>query len=115
MRIRISIIFLSNAIPLSLTSAFLVPRLQPIILTTTSSTTLKPQTLICRYADVTERQQEQEEESQEMIRQDTSPSSLAQPKLDGFDLDTALFCGGLAFDAYVEPPAHSTRWERGVS
>lgn len=32
----------------------------------------------------------------------------------GFDLDTALFCGGLAFDAYVEPPANSSRWERGV-
>ena len=34
---------------------------------------------------------------------------------DGFDLDTALFCGGLAFDAYVEPPTNSSRWERGVS
>ena len=32
-----------------------------------------------------------------------------------FDLDTALFCGGLAFDAYVEPPADSSRWEKGVS
>ena len=35
--------------------------------------------------------------------------------LDKFDLDTALFCGGLAFDSYVEPPANSSRWERGVS
>lgn len=34
---------------------------------------------------------------------------------DKFDLDLALFCGGLAFDAYVEPPADSSRWERGVS
>lgn len=33
----------------------------------------------------------------------------------GFDTDTALFCAGLAFDAYVEPPADSSRWERGVS
>jgi hypothetical protein len=32
-----------------------------------------------------------------------------------FDLETALFCGGLAFDAYTEPPANSSRWERGVS
>jgi hypothetical protein len=32
-----------------------------------------------------------------------------------FDLDTALFCGGLAFDSYLEPPANSSRWERGVS
>lgn len=31
----------------------------------------------------------------------------------GFDLNTALFCGGLAFDAYLEPPANSSRWERG--
>ena len=34
---------------------------------------------------------------------------------DKFDLDLALICGGLAFDAYVEPPADSSRWERGVS
>lgn len=32
---------------------------------------------------------------------------------DLFDLNVALFCGGLAFDAYVEPPVNSTRWERG--
>lgn len=32
-----------------------------------------------------------------------------------FDLTTALFCGGLAFDAYAEPPPNSSRWERGVS
>ena len=32
---------------------------------------------------------------------------------DRFDLETALFCGGLAFDAYVEPPSNSSRWERG--
>lgn len=30
-----------------------------------------------------------------------------------FDLSTALFCGGLAFDAYVEPAQNSSRWERG--
>ena len=30
-----------------------------------------------------------------------------------FDLTTALFCGGLAFDAYAEPRSNSTRWERG--
>lgn len=32
-----------------------------------------------------------------------------------FDLTVALFCGGLAFDAYAEPPANSSRWERGSS
>jgi len=30
-----------------------------------------------------------------------------------FDLSTALFCGGLAFDAYIEPPPSSARWEKG--
>jgi hypothetical protein len=32
-----------------------------------------------------------------------------------FDVNTALFCAGLAFDSYVEPPSNSSRWERGVS
>jgi hypothetical protein len=32
-----------------------------------------------------------------------------------FDLTTALFCGGLAFDAYASPPEDSSRWERGSS
>lgn len=39
------------------------------------------------------------------------PSSDRSPT--GFDLNVALFCGGLAFDAYQEPPANSSRWERG--
>jgi hypothetical protein len=30
-----------------------------------------------------------------------------------FNLTTALFCAGLAFDAYVEPPPNSSRWEKG--
>ena len=30
-----------------------------------------------------------------------------------FDLNLALFCGGLAFDAYQEPPMNSSRWEKG--
>lgn len=32
-----------------------------------------------------------------------------------FDLTTALFCGGLAFDAYSEPDKNSPRWEKGSS
>lgn len=32
---------------------------------------------------------------------------------DSFDLETAIFCSGLAFDSYVEPPSNSSRWERG--
>jgi len=30
-----------------------------------------------------------------------------------FNLSTAVLCGGLAFDAYVEPAPNSSRWERG--
>ena len=52
------------------------------------------------YADTTS--------SDEVVECEQSSSS-------GFDTDTALFCAGLAFDAYVEPPADSSRWERGVS
>ena len=39
----------------------------------------------------------------------TSTSTIKK----NFDLATALFCGGLAFDSYVEPPANSSRWEKG--
>ena len=35
------------------------------------------------------------------------------PKQPPFSLPTALFLAGLAFDAYVEPPPTSSRWERG--
>lgn len=42
----------------------------------------------------------------------TAPSSSSSSS-SSFQLDSALFCAGLAFDAYVEPPANSTRWERG--
>jgi hypothetical protein len=42
------------------------------------------------------------------------PAMTPKIKLDGFDLDTALFCGGLAFDTYTEPAQNSSRWERGV-
>jgi hypothetical protein len=37
------------------------------------------------------------------------------PKQPPFNLDTALFLAGLAFDAYTEPPPNSSRWERGSS
>jgi hypothetical protein len=32
-----------------------------------------------------------------------------------FDLTTALFCAGLAFDAYAEPEVNSPRWEKGAA
>ena len=46
---------------------------------------------------------------------DQKEIQIPEPVLDRFDLETALFCSGFAFDAYTEPPANSSRWERGVS
>ena len=46
-------------------------------------------------------------------RQFSSSSSRPPPKQPPFSLPTALFLAGLAFDAYVEPPPDSSRWERG--
>ncbi|KAL7524392.1 hypothetical protein ACHAWF_000932, partial [Thalassiosira exigua] len=37
------------------------------------------------------------------------------PSQPPFSLPTALFLAGLSFDAYVEPPPDSSRWERGSS
>ena len=42
------------------------------------------------------------------------PSALDLPPANKFDLETALFCSGLAFDSYIEPAQNSSRWERGV-
>ena len=41
------------------------------------------------------------------------PVNVTAPCRQGFNLTTALQAGGLAFDAYVEPAANSSRWERG--
>jgi hypothetical protein len=52
------------------------------------------------------------------VTKDDSPeSNLHNHHEDNgpFDLTTALFCGGLAFDAYATPPENSSRWERGSS
>ncbi|GKY91437.1 hypothetical protein MPSEU_000116000 [Mayamaea pseudoterrestris] len=43
----------------------------------------------------------------------SSDQPISNNNMNTFDLSTALLCAGLAFDAYVEPPANSTRWERG--
>jgi hypothetical protein len=43
----------------------------------------------------------------------SSPDPSFDRSVEGFDLNVALFCGGLAFDSYQEPPANSSRWERG--
>jgi hypothetical protein len=44
---------------------------------------------------------------------DITSLSSEPSDVDAFDLNVALFCGGLAFDPYVEPPSNSTRWEKG--
>ena len=58
----------------------------------------------------------------EVLHQQNETSSVSQQQQQRrrpnynkacFDLATALFCGGLAFDVYVEPPSNSTRWEKG--
>lgn len=45
----------------------------------------------------------------------SSTSTRRTPEQPPFNLDTALFLAGLAFDAYTEPPPNSSRWERGSS
>jgi Lipase (class 3) len=46
-------------------------------------------------------------------RELTSSSLWATNNRIDFDVSTAVLCGGLAFDVYVEPAANSSRWERG--
>ena len=50
------------------------------------------------------------EETANVIQQDAQAI-----RNSNFDIGTALFCAGLAFDSYVESPANSSRWEKGVS
>jgi len=62
--------------------------------------------------------QEEEEENETTTTTTVSKQQQQQPRRSKqqqqpFDLNTALFCGGLAFDAYVEPPQNSSRWEKG--
>lgn len=45
----------------------------------------------------------------------TTINKRPTPNQPPFSLETALFLAGLAFDAYVEPPPTSSRWERGSS
>jgi Lipase (class 3) len=61
------------------------------------------------YLDIRHRSSELRAQSQV----DLGIPYLEFGKVDAFDLNVALFCGGLAFDSYVEPPSNSTRWERG--
>lgn len=56
---------------------------------------------------------EEDVEAALIINEDVEPSALTLPPSDKFDLETALFCSGLAFDSYIEPPPNSSRWERG--
>ena len=45
----------------------------------------------------------------------TTQNTRQLPQQPPFSLQTSLFLAGLAFDAYVEPPPNSSRWERGSS
>jgi hypothetical protein len=78
--------------------SFVVPRKMAL-------THLHSQWLTTLFADTVDGDQE--------IPNAAASSDPKKPNYDAFDLDTALFCGGLAFDAYVEPPEDSSRWERG--
>jgi hypothetical protein len=64
-------------------------------------------------AVVTNNNNSDEQQQRRQVSTTTTTTTTATAKL--FDIDTALFCAGLAFDSYVEPPANSSRWERGVS
>lgn len=55
----------------------------------------------------------EEQKSLPQQQQSSSPCLHRNDNKQLFDVGTALFCAGLAFDTYVEPPANSTRWERG--
>ena len=51
-----------------------------------------------------------------LSNEDVSTSRTSTtPNQPPFSLPTALFLAGLAFDAYVEPPQDSSRWEKGSS
>lgn len=50
--------------------------------------------------------------TQSITRLQSTASDITANK-NTFDVDKALFCAGLAFDAYVEPDPDSSRWERG--
>eukprot|EP00538_Stauroneis_constricta_P013941 CAMPEP_0119568144 /NCGR_PEP_ID=MMETSP1352-20130426/38021_1 /TAXON_ID=265584 /ORGANISM="Stauroneis constricta, Strain CCMP1120" /LENGTH=130 /DNA_ID=CAMNT_0007617491 /DNA_START=107 /DNA_END=496 /DNA_ORIENTATION=- len=58
-------------------------------------------------------QQQRMNEMNDLNTPSSSSTRLHSSNKDEFDLDTALFCAGLAFDAYTEPPPDSSRWERG--
>ena len=56
---------------------------------------------------------EQRQSAQQQRNNQQRPSKMILTKK--FDISIALLCGGLAFDAYVEPDNNSSRWERGSS
>ena len=46
-------------------------------------------------------------------RQEQTANDDEAVRRSAFDVASALFCAGFAFDSYVEPPEDSSRWERG--
>lgn len=72
------------------------------------SSSTAPRPITARFSTT-----EEDAEAAQIINENLEPSALKLPPSDKFDLETALFCSGLAFDSYIEPPPNSSRWERG--
>ena len=105
-------------------SAFLVPWSEPV----SFSSSICQQQLLLQRAQASQRitlttifaadmdvETNEFNGNEEGFVSDHKEIQIPEPVLDRFDLETALFCSGFAFDAYTEPPANSSRWERGVS
>ena len=89
---------------LSLTSAFLMPR--PTLYIHGTLARKIPALAPSKYQLQASSDKEQNPENE------SSPNSSTNTR--SFDLETALFAAGLAFDSYLEPEENSSRWERGV-
>mmetsp|Transcript_3437 Transcript_3437/g.5267 ORF Transcript_3437/g.5267 Transcript_3437/m.5267 type:complete len:506 (-) Transcript_3437:862-2379(-) len=100
------LIVATNHAVLNTSSAFQIPTPLNRVLSMSSSSSFV-------VSSTTQQQQEQEEPLVDDNNNGSSSSSSSTTTNMKFDLNTALFCGGLAFDAYVEPPQNSSRWEKG--
>ena len=107
MRVSISIAVLLHQMCLS--SAFITPNSFAIPTTTSSENTI----LYSSRLSTTTLQNAANDNDSSITS--TTTSTRPTPNQPPFSLPTALFLAGLAFDAYVEPPPTSSRWERGSS
>ena len=115
-----SIVLVTMMITMAATvNAFLVPWLEPLSTSFSSQVgrqcQQQTQTRITATTLFASETVSDEEPGEQSIIAALAEGKNYEPVLDRFDLETALFCSGLAFDAYTEPPANSSRWERGVS